>query len=219
MNGTDEEQQQGEVRAAVDDEQRDECDQPATPEIEQEPAAASREPLAARERPSRRCWRLRRRASSRPGASDAARRRRARARRALRRSRPSRARSRPERRQSGSRARRSRRHRLRLSCEDAAVVTPRASGQAAVASSVKRLVKKIPLDANDGGGWSSPADALRSSYARRQLIGFVLVARRVACIGPASVFGTAFSTTPSEAKVASPREAHRLARLEGEKTI
>ena len=42
--GDRQEQQQGEVRAAVDDEQRDECDQPATPQIEQEPAASSREP-------------------------------------------------------------------------------------------------------------------------------------------------------------------------------
>ena len=60
MNGNGEEQEQREVRAAGDDEQRDEPDQPARPEIEQERPRRDLRATPATARPSRPCWRRRR---------------------------------------------------------------------------------------------------------------------------------------------------------------
>jgi hypothetical protein len=64
---------------------------------------------------------------------------------------------------------------------------------------------------NDGRGARNPAGGHRSSYADTETIGFVDADAQRAPVLLASSY--AFSTTPLEAKVASPREAHRLARL------
>ena len=104
-----EEEEQREVRASGEDEYRDEADQPTRPDVEQEPAAANRQPLAPRNEHRGRIAAGGRERQPRAGARGVSSRGQARGRRARRRSRATRSRSRAAAHERGMRARRARR--------------------------------------------------------------------------------------------------------------